>query len=190
MTNPANPANNIAIAITNGELAAKPCLQDNRWERSERSKDATERALGVALSGGPRSGPAAEDVLHGGVPDGEGSPPSPGDTDCDPEQQHGTDSDQQFSLGPGNYTLVRTGTPVRTWNESRLGGPVVYVRSQYAQADGDTPIAIGICLSRIGMIPSSVTAFEERFRFGGGNSRLRPPALFQSSFARLSTTIV
>jgi exosortase J len=46
--------------------------------------------------------------------------------------------DEQFPPRLGNYTLART------WNESEVNGPVVYVWAQYAPADGGTPIAIGI----------------------------------------------
>lgn len=45
---------------------------------------------------------------------------------------------ERFPLRLGNYTLVRS------WNETLLTGPVVYVWAQYAPADGGTPIAIGV----------------------------------------------
>ena len=38
----------------------------------------------------------------------------------------------------GNYTLVRS------WNETQLAGPVIYVWAEYEPADGGTPVAIGL----------------------------------------------
>ena len=43
-----------------------------------------------------------------------------------------------FPIRLGNYTLVSS------WNETQFGWPVVYAWSQYAAADGGTPIAIGV----------------------------------------------
>jgi exosortase J len=45
---------------------------------------------------------------------------------------------QRFPSRIGNYTLVRS------WNETLLTGPVVYVWAQYAPIDGGTSIAIGV----------------------------------------------
>jgi exosortase J len=45
---------------------------------------------------------------------------------------------EQFPLRFGNYSLVRS------WNETQLGGTVVYFWAQYVPADGGTPMAIGI----------------------------------------------
>jgi exosortase J len=45
---------------------------------------------------------------------------------------------ERFPERIGNYTLART------WDETPLAGPVVYVWAQYVRADGGTPIAIGV----------------------------------------------
>jgi exosortase J len=49
-----------------------------------------------------------------------------------------TASTKRFPQRVGNYTLVRT------WNETLVTGPVVYLWAQYAPAKGGTPIAVGV----------------------------------------------
>jgi exosortase J len=49
-----------------------------------------------------------------------------------------TDASQLFPSHIGSYSLART------WNESLVGGPVVYLWAQYAPATGGVPIAIGV----------------------------------------------
>jgi len=49
-----------------------------------------------------------------------------------------TDTSAQFPQRLGNYELVRS------WNESVLGGQVVYLWGQYAPVGGGPPVAIGV----------------------------------------------